>query len=96
MPICSYLVIPDAGASDAVRGRLGTISECDVVSAENRDLFLLVTETDTAEQDAALRTRIEALRGIRSLVLTFGEIDPDTDDPDPLASLQRRPKRDKS
>ncbi len=92
MPICSYLVVPEPGASDRIRARLAAIPECDVIGARNRDLLLLVTETGTSAQEARLRTRIEALTGVRDLVLTFGEIDPDTAEADPLASRSGGPR----
>ena len=90
MPICSYLVIPGEGASPAVAARLAEIPGCDVLSAENRDLLLLVTQADTPEEDAALRSRVEATEGVRGLVLTFGDVDPDTDQADPLGSVRTR------
>ncbi len=77
MPICSYLVFPGEGAFSEVSAHLAEMPGCDVLPVEDSDLMLLVTETDTAEQDAALHARIGALDGIKALVLTFGEIDPD-------------------
>ena len=77
MPICSYLVFPGEGAFSQLSACLAELPGCDVLPVEDSDLLLLVTETDTVEQDAALHTRIEALDGVRAVVLTFGEIDPD-------------------
>ncbi len=70
----------------AVVAELGAMGGCDVVAARTGELLLLVTETDTQAADRALRARIEGLEGVRGLLLTFGDIDPDTEDPDPLAS----------
>jgi nitrate reductase NapAB chaperone NapD len=84
MPICSYLIIPDAGAADDVVERLADLPGCDVTRAENRDVVILVTETPGLEEENDLRSRVEAMEGIQSLLLTFGEIDPDTDLADPL------------
>jgi len=85
MPICSYLVIPEEGATDRVRADLAGIPECEVVRAENRDVLLLVTETPGLEEEDALRAAVEAMDGIQALLLTFGEIDPDADIADPIA-----------
>jgi nitrate reductase NapAB chaperone NapD len=90
MPICSYLVIPAEGESAEVALRLSDIEGCDVLAAANRDLLLLVTQADTAEEDAGLRARVEAVDGIRGIVLTFGEVDPDTKERDPLGSRSKR------
>jgi nitrate reductase NapAB chaperone NapD len=89
MPICSYLVIPEEGATDRVRADLASIPECEVVRAENRDVLLLVTETPGLEEEDALRSAVEAMDGIQALLLTFGEIDPDTDIADPIAVGRR-------
>ena len=86
MPICSYLVIPEDGASGRVAGRLATLPGCDVVEAENRNVLILVTDTPGLEEESALRRKVEALDGIRALLLTFGEIDPDAPIGDPIAA----------
>lgn len=85
MPICSYLVIPEEGATRRVRDRLARIPECDVVAARNRDVLILVTETDGLREEEDLRSSVEAMEGIQALLLTFGEIDPDTDLADPIS-----------
>jgi len=83
MPICSYLVIPREGAASGIAAGLGELPGCDVVAAREGDVLLLVTETESPAADRALRTRIEQLEGVRGLVLTFGEIDPERDERDP-------------
>lgn len=77
MAICSYLVIPEEGAARGLARRLAALPGCDVARAENRDLLVLVTETRGPSEQVALRERIEGLDGVRALVLTFGDIDPD-------------------
>ena len=83
--ISSYLVITEVGALARVAERLGALDGCDVVSAENRDVLILVTDTRGLEEEGALRRKVEALDGIQALLLTFGEIDPDTQIGDPVA-----------
>jgi nitrate reductase NapAB chaperone NapD len=84
MPVCSYLVIPQRGARDRLAERLSALPGCDVVPARNRDLLLLVTDTADPREDRVLRERIEGLDDVRALVLSFGEVDPVTDEADPL------------
>jgi nitrate reductase NapAB chaperone NapD len=79
MPIRSYVVLPEAGARDAVAKRLKSIPACDALPAENRDLVLLVTDTETGDEDEALFETVRQVVGVRSLVLTFGEVDPAPD-----------------
>jgi nitrate reductase NapAB chaperone NapD len=75
MPICSYLVIPEAGATARVSAELSRIPGCDVIPAQNRELLILITETGGREADEALRKEVEGLDGVEALVFTFGEID---------------------
>ncbi len=89
MPICSYLVIPEAGAADRVRDRLAEMPGCEPVRAENRELVILVTDTPGLEEERELRSRIEAVGGVQALLMTFGEIDPETDLADPVALGER-------
>lgn len=76
MPTCGYLVITEENAADGVAARLSALAGCEVVRARNRDLLLLVTETDGPEADEALRSRLREVPGIHALLLTFGEITP--------------------
>ena len=76
MPIRSYVVLPALGARDAVAKRLQSIRDCDVLPAENRDLLLLITDARSDEEDEALCETVRNVAGVRSLVLTFGEVDP--------------------
>jgi nitrate reductase NapAB chaperone NapD len=75
MPVCSYLVIPDPGATDSVLAGLRALPGCDATRAENRDVIVLVTDTESDEQEAELTRAIHGLDGILTMVLTFGDID---------------------
>jgi nitrate reductase NapAB chaperone NapD len=93
MPICSYVVVPERGAAGSVERGLLDVPGCTVARAVNRDVLLLVTDTPTLADEAELRASIEAMAGIQALLLTFGEIDPDTDVPDPISVLPGREDR---
>ena len=64
--------------------RLAGLPGSDVTRAENRDVLILVPETPGLEDESDLRMGVEAVEGIQALLLTFGEIDPDTDLADPV------------
>ncbi len=74
MPICSYLVISEDGATEKVRERLARLRGCNPVRAENRDVLILVTDTPGLAEESDLRRSVEAIEGIQSLLFTFGEI----------------------
>ncbi len=90
MPVCSYLVIPEPECVDTLARDLDSLSGCEVARSENRGLLLLVTDTPGPDEDRELRRRIEGMEGIQAMVLTFGEIDPDTDQADPIRSEQKK------
>jgi nitrate reductase NapAB chaperone NapD len=75
MAVCSYLVIPAEGATDAVMARLAALPGCETARAENREVILLVTDTEGAEQEKALRQQLESVEDILAMVFTFGDID---------------------
>jgi nitrate reductase NapAB chaperone NapD len=76
MPICSYLVIAGRGESGAAASRLAAIPGCEVSRAAERDVLILVTDTEGRAAEEALRERIAAVPEIHSLLLAFGEIEP--------------------
>ena len=84
MPICSYLVLPEAGCRSGVAATLSALPGCEVEPAENKDLLLLVTDTSTPEEDRRLMAQVEAIPGVQAMVLCFGEVDPETNERDPL------------
>ena len=90
MPVCGYVVVPEPGESAPLARRLREEDGCEVVPAQNDEMLLLVTMSDSLDEDAALRRRVEALPGIQALLMTFGEIDSLTPVRDPLARDRRR------
>jgi nitrate reductase NapAB chaperone NapD len=75
MPVCSYVVIPEPGATQAVQERLASLPGCETVRAENREVILLVTDTAGAEQEEQLRRQVQATPGILTVVLAFGDLE---------------------
>jgi nitrate reductase NapAB chaperone NapD len=75
MPVCSYLVIPEPGSTEAVIARLGALPGCEAVRAENREVILLVTDTAGPQHEAELRSAMDGIDGILTMVLTFGDLE---------------------
>lgn len=94
MPVCGYVVVPREGKLDELCRALSATPACTVALADNADLLLLVTVTEGAEEDERLRAHLQAMPQIQALLLTFGEVDPDTTLGDPVADLAggRRPR----
>ena len=91
MPVCGYVLVPEAQGRAGLLDRLSSMPECEVVPAQNSDLLLLVTSTPGPAEDRDLRRRVESLPGLQALLLTFGEIDPETLQRDPLLEDRRSP-----
>jgi nitrate reductase NapAB chaperone NapD len=75
MPVCSYLVIPEPGSTLSVLEQLRALPGCEATPAENREVIVLVTDTDDTEAEVTLARQIQAIDGILSTVLTFGDLD---------------------
>ncbi len=57
------------------------MSECDYEKAENRDLYILVTETEDMSHQKELEDTLQNMDQVSWLVQTFGEI---TEGSDPV------------
>jgi hypothetical protein len=77
MGIRGYLVLTEPGAAAATALRIAALPGCEALPAERHDVLLLVTETEDAADDGALRERVEAIGGVNALVLTFAETVPE-------------------
>lgn len=75
MPICSYIVFPHPGKKDQLARELDAIEGCQTQRAEAEELLLLLTETHSKREEKALLDRLEAMRDIQCLVLSFGALD---------------------
>ncbi|WP_194767799.1 hypothetical protein [Tamlana sp. I1] len=72
MPIKSYLAHPYDGKKDDLVIALSQISKCDVIPAENNDVLIIVTETDTLKEDEQLKETIEAIDSLKLLAMVSG------------------------
>jgi len=72
MPIKSYLAHPHDGKKEELIKALSTIKECDVLPAENKDVLVLVTETETKAEEDILKQKLEAISSLKLLALVSG------------------------
>jgi nitrate reductase NapAB chaperone NapD len=72
MTIQSYLVYPEPGGITEVQRLLEEMPGCEVMSAENRELLLLVTETATHQEQEGLEKRLYQIPGVECLALVSG------------------------
>ena len=72
MPIKSYLVHPQEGQKMQLAGVLSKIEQCEVLPAENKDVLILVTETDSKQEEEVLKERLDSINGIKLMALVSG------------------------
>jgi len=72
MPIISYLAHPNEGRKDELLEALNAMDQCEVIPAENKNLLIVVTDTDTDEEQDDLKEKIEAVESLKLLALVSG------------------------
>ncbi|MDE1208317.1 hypothetical protein [Tenacibaculum larymnensis] len=72
MPIKSYLAHPHDGKKEELIKALSTLKECDVLPAENKDVLVLVTETETKAEEDILKQKLEAISSLKLLAMVSG------------------------
>jgi len=72
MPVFSYLAYPAEGAKEDLLKDLAALEYCEVMPAENEELLILVTDTPDEEKEKVLQKKLEGLKSLQSLGMTFG------------------------
>jgi nitrate reductase NapAB chaperone NapD len=72
VPIKSYIAWPSPGRAAELESSLLQIPGCEVISAENRELLLLVTDTPTESAEDALCRQLEQIEDLQCLSLVSG------------------------
>lgn len=78
MPIFSYMAYPVPGAKQQLLNDLKTMDYCQVIPAENQELVILITDTPDEPQEKALQEKLNKLKSLQSLGMTFGHVDENT------------------
>lgn len=72
MPIKSYLVHPHGGKKNELIQALSKIEQCEVMPAQNEDLLILITETESNTEEEILKEKLEALKSLKLLAMVSG------------------------
>lgn len=78
MPIKSYLAHPHDGKKVELINALSNMANCEVIPAENKDLLIVITDTDNLIEDEQLKEAIEAIDSLKLLALVSGFDTPKT------------------
>ncbi|MFS4491648.1 hypothetical protein [Maribacter sp. 2308TA10-17] len=72
MPIKSYLVHPQEGKKMELANVLSEIEQCEVLPAENKDVLILVTETDSKQEEEVLKEKLDSINEVKLMALVSG------------------------
>ena len=75
MPVFSYLAYPKPGAKKALLNELAALDHCEVTPADNEEILILLTDTPDEKSEKALQKKLNALKSLESLGMTFGHTD---------------------
>lgn len=72
MPIISYLAHPHEGKKEELIKALEGLNECEVIPAQNKDLLVLVTETESKAEEDILKQKLETIDSLKMLSMVSG------------------------
>ncbi len=72
MPIKSYIIIPQPEQKRHLINEIGKLEGCEIHPAENQEVLVLVTDTETEYEDKVLLEQIESNRNIKHISLVSG------------------------
>ncbi|ANW95035.1 hypothetical protein AXE80_01425 [Wenyingzhuangia fucanilytica] len=72
MPINSYLAHPHSGKKQELANAINAIESCEVIPSKNKDLLIIVTETNSKEEDEQLKEHIESIPSLKLLAMVAG------------------------
>ncbi|MDG2281458.1 MAG: hypothetical protein P8L42_12595 [Flavicella sp.] len=72
MPIKSYLAHPHQGKKTELMQTLASLDHCEVIPAENKELLILITDTESNLQEDNLQEQLNTISSIKLLALVSG------------------------
>jgi len=72
MPIKSYLAHPHEGKKESLEQTLSAIEGCEVLPAKNKDVLILVTETNSGQEEDILNEKLKTITGLKLLAMVSG------------------------
>ena len=72
MPIKSYLAHPQVGKKNELIEALLAIAHCEVIPAQNKDLIVLITDTETESDEDIIKQKLESIHSLKLLALVSG------------------------
>ena len=72
MPIKSFIVFPNQGKKEGLQSEIAAMQGCSVIPSDNKDVFVLVTDTQTEEEEEILLQKINELSAVDQISMVAG------------------------
>ncbi len=72
MPIKSYLAHPHSGKKNELIEALSSIEQCEIMPAQNKEVLILITETEDKTEEAMLKEKLETIESLKLLAMVSG------------------------
>ncbi len=72
MPIKSYLAHPYDGKKKELIKAISTIKQCEFIPAQNKDILILITETENKQEEEILRQKLDNIDSLKLLAMVSG------------------------
>jgi len=72
MPIKSYLAHPYKNKKEELIKALSSLENCEVVPAENKDLLILITDTQNNLEEDTIKEKLETIESLKLLAMVSG------------------------
>ena len=72
MPIKSYLAHPHQGKKEELIRDISNLEYCEVIPAQNKDLLIVITETDNKDEEKKLKEKLETIDSLKLLAMVSG------------------------
>ncbi len=72
MPIKSYLAHPHSGKKEELIQALSSIEQCEIMPAQNKDVLILITETEDKVEEAILKEKLDTIESLKLLAMVSG------------------------
>ena len=72
MPIKSYLAHPHVGKKAELFKALSEITSCEVIPAKNKELLILITDTENRQEEDLLKEKLDEIKSLKLLAMVSG------------------------
>jgi nitrate reductase NapAB chaperone NapD len=72
MPIKSYLAHPYKGGKSHLMRELSAIKGCEVIPSENKNVLILITDTQTKKQEEFIKNQLHRIGSLQLLAMVSG------------------------